>query len=212
MTVEALVVPYAELDLEEPWTTPSLCSPVRLRRATDAAAPRLSTSVAAWFDEDYLSLLFSATDDFVLATHLEHDAPLYDEDVVEAFIAPDDLKRYFEIEVSPRGTVFDARIESPHGERRTMHVDRAWTCEGLFTAVRRVTESSGESSVDTLVRIPFFALERVVPGDGETWRANFFRVDRHPSFGDEFSAWQPTLRSPADFHVAAAFGRIRFAR
>ncbi len=198
--------------MEEPWATPAACTPVRLRRATDAAAPRLATSLAAWFDDDYLTVLFSASDDHVNATLIEHDAPLYEQDVVEVFVAPDRPTRYFEIEVSPRGTVFDARIDSPDGVRATMSVDRSWTCEGLVAAVRRVTESNGAMTIDTVVRIPFFALERSAPGDGETWRGNFFRIDRHPQQGDEFSAWQPTWKVPADFHVVAAFGALKFVR
>lgn len=207
---ETLVVPRAEFDIEEPWATPLACTPARLRRATDASAPRLATSVAAWYDEDYLTLLYSAADDHVRATYHQHDDPLYQEDVLEVFLAPDTPKRYFEIEVSPHGTVFDATIDSPDGLRRTMHADRSWTCEGLVVAIRRVVESDGLMSTDTLVRIPFYALERSTPGDGETWLGNFFRIDRHPEHGDEFSAWQPTLSTPADFHVAAAFGRLRF--
>jgi hypothetical protein len=139
-----------------------------------------------------------------------HDDPLYEEDVVEVFVAPDDPRRYFEIEVSPRGTTFDAAIDSPDGVRATMHADRSWTCEGLLAAVRTMTERDGARIFDVLVRIPFFALERATPGGGETWRANFFRIDRHPRHGDEFSAWQPTFRTPPDFHVAAAFGTLRF--
>lgn len=206
-----LVVPRGAFDMEDPWTAPVASIPVRLRRSTDGAPPRLVTSVAAWFDADYLNVLFSCGDDHVEATHLVHDAPLYEEDVVEVFIAPEDTIRYFELEVSPRGTIFDARIHSPDGERATMHVDRAWTCEGLVAAVRRVTESNGVSTIDTLLRIPFAALERETPRDGETWRANFFRIDRHDTLGDEFSAWQPTMKSPPDFHVPAAFGTLRFA-
>jgi len=129
--------------------------------------------------------------------------------VVEIFLAPAALTEYFEIEVNPLGTLFDARIASPEGNRQTMRVDRGWTCEGLVAALRMVKESSGVMTVDTIVRIPFFALERSTPGDGETWRANLFRIDRNPR-GDEFSAWQPTRRSPADFHVPAAFGTLRF--
>ncbi|MFP5246332.1 MAG: carbohydrate-binding family 9-like protein [Thermoanaerobaculia bacterium] len=212
MTPETLVAPRAEFDMEEPWTTPRACTPVRLRRATDASVPRLSTSVAVWFDDQYLSVLFSATDDHVDATHLAHDAPLYEEDVVEVFLAPKTPERYFELEVNPRGTTFDAAIESPDGERSTMRVNRAWTCEGLIAAVRKVTESDGSITLDTLLRIPFVSLDRAVPGDGETWRANFFRIDRHPKHGDEFSAWQPTMKIPADFHVPAAFGSLRFER
>lgn len=207
---ETLPVPRAAFEIDEPWNAPAGCNPVRLRNAVDGGAPRLATSVTLYYDDDYLTLLFSASDDLVCASHLEHDAPLYEEDVVELFLAPDTLTAYFEIEVSPRGTAFDAKIDSPDGIRATMRADRGWTCEGLVTAVRQVVESSGARSIDTVVRVPFFALERSTPGNGEVWRANFFRIDRHPSKGDEFSAWQPTMRKPADFHVAAAFGSIRF--
>ena len=55
------------------------------------------------------------------------------------------------------------------------------------------------------------ALGREKPRDGETWRANFFRIDRHPQHGDEYSAWQPTMKDPADFHIAECFGTLTFA-
>lgn len=199
-----------DFEMEDPWMAPAASTPVRLRRAEDAAPPRLATSVWAWFDDRHLSILFSASDDHIEASMLGHDAPIYEQDVVEVFFAPDETTCYFELEVSPRGTVFDARVESPDGNRATMHVDRAWDCQGLVAAVRRVTESDGAMSVDTLIRIPFAAIGRGTPRDGERWRANFFRVDRHPRLGDEFSAWQPTMKSPPDFHVPAAFGTLSF--
>lgn len=207
---DLLVIPRAPFDAEEPWSAPEGCVPVRLRRATDGATPRLATSVTAWFDDHYLTFLFCAADDHVLATHFEHDAPLYEQDVVEVFLAPEDPLRYFELEVSPRGTLFDAKIESPAGVREGMRADRGWTCHGMWAAVRMVTESSGATTTDIVVRVPFAGLERPTPGDGEIWRANLFRIDRHPQ-GDEYSAWQPTMKEPADFHVTAAFGRLRFA-
>ncbi|MDQ3280730.1 MAG: carbohydrate-binding family 9-like protein [Acidobacteriota bacterium] len=212
MTAETLIVPRAPFDMEEPWMMPAACVPVRLLRATDGAPPRLATTVAAWFDETYLSVLFSTADDYVRSTLIQHDAPLYEEDVVEIFLAPETLRHYFELEVSPRGTLFDARIDSPDGHRGTMSVDREWNCDGLVAAVRSVIEKSGSTSTDTIVRVPFAALERGVPINGETWRVNFFRIDRHPDLGDEYSAWQPTLKTPADFHVPAAFGTLLFQR
>lgn len=198
--------------MEEPWAVPPACTPLRMRSAIDGAAPRLSTDIALFYDEDYLSVLFTASDDFICASYLEHDAPLYEEDVVEIFVAPATLTSYFEIEVNPRATIFDALVESPHGTRETMHVERSWTCEGLVAAVRVQEASGAVTRLDTIVRIPFFALERGTPADGETWRCNFYRIDRHPELGDEYSAWQPTRRKPADFHVPSAFGEIRFAR
>ncbi|HUR83052.1 MAG TPA: carbohydrate-binding family 9-like protein [Thermoanaerobaculia bacterium] len=209
---ETLVVPRAPFDMEEPWSTPPNSSSVRLRRATDAAAPRLSTSIAAWYDDQCVSFLFSAADDYIHATLHERDAPLYDEDVVEIFITPNALTRYYEFEVSPHGAIFDAIIDSPHGVRETMHADKAWNCPGLVAAVRKIIESNGAMSIDTLIRIPFASLGTRVPDDGEQWRANFFRIDRHPGEGDEYTAWQPTMKNPPDFHVAAAFGILEFRK
>ena len=203
-------MPCAPFDMEEPWATPPACAAVRFRSAMDGAAPRLTTTLSLWFDASCLSILFSASDDHVRASFLEHDAPLYEEDVVEAFLAPQGLTEYFELEVSPLGTLFDARIESPDGIRRTMRADRAWTCAGMVALLRATTESDGTITRDTLIRVPFASLGRPVPADGEQWRANFFRIDRHPMLGDEYTAWQPTMRKPADFHVAAAFGVLEF--
>jgi hypothetical protein len=212
ITPETLIVPRGAFEMEDPWTAPAACNPVRLRRAVDAAPPRLATSVAVWYDASHLTILFSASDDHVQSTLLSHDAPLYEEDVVEVFLAPERTTRYYELEANPRGAIFDARIDSPDGARATMHVEREWTCEGLMVAVRTVTESDGATTVDTVLRIPFASLERAMPASGESWRANFFRIDRHPRQGDEYSAWQPTMRDPADFHVPAVFGTIRFDR
>jgi len=207
---DLLVVPGAEFSIEEPWAIPAPCQPVRLRRATDGSAPRLATSIAAYYDADQLSIIFCGSDDHVAARYRRHDEPLYEEDVVEVFLAPAMPGEYYEIEVSPIGTTLDARIESPDGVRATMRADLSWECAGLFAGVRTVIESGGEMTIDTIIRIPFASLGRSRPQAGEIWRANFFRIDRHPTAGDEFSAWQPTMRTPADFHVAAAFGKLRF--
>lgn len=211
MGPETLLVRRRAFDIEEPWSVPAGCQPARLRRANDAAPPRLATSVAAWFDDEMLTVLFSAADDHVRATYVEHDSPLYEEDAFEMFLAPDRLERYYEIEVSPRGTLFDAVIESPDGVRATMRVDRTWNAQGLFAVVRHVTESDGTGTLDIVVRIPFAAIVDSPPAPGDEWRGNFFRIDRHSERGDEFSAWQPTLRDPADFHVATVFGSLRFS-
>lgn len=210
---EILLVPRGTFDLEDPWAPPSGCEMVAFRSARDGGPVRLATTVAAWYDSEALSVLFSAADDHVQATHLAHDAPLYEEDVYEVFLAPAaSSTTYYELEINPLGTLFDARIDSPDGVRATMHADRSWTCGGLMGAIRVTFESGGGRLVDTLLRIPFASLGIGVPAEGDRWRGNFFRIDRHPVHGNEFSAWRPTLRSPADFHVAAAFGTLEFRR
>ena len=204
MDIATLSVPRAAFSIEEPWAVPPGVTPVSLRRATDGQPPRLTTDVSLWWDDVFLNVLFRGEDDGVVATHLEHDAPLYEEDVVEIFAAPSGLTRYFEIEVNPLATVFDAIIHSPDGVRGTMRGEPEWTCRGLFRAAMRTPESFA-----TIMRIPFASLE-AVPVAGDRWRGNLFRIDRQPAHGDEFSAWQPTFKTPADFHVAAVFGSWQF--
>src|SRR5947199_247513 len=162
-----LVIPRGEFSIEDPWAAPERCRPVPLVRAVDGSHPRRATEIVPYYDDEYLTVIFSADDDEIVATMYDHDAPLWQEDVVEAFLAPADGTVYFELEVNPLGTTFDARIESPDGVRATMRADLSWTCDGLFAAVRRVG-----SSVDTVLRVPFAAI------GGRPARANFFRVDR----------------------------------
>ncbi|MBK5258210.1 MAG: carbohydrate-binding family 9-like protein [Thermoanaerobaculia bacterium] len=207
---DTLIVVRGAFSIEDPWATPPSCETVRLRRAIDGQAPRLATTVSAYFDSRYLNLVFSAADDYVVASFTDRDDPIYEEDVVEVFLAPDQLSRYFEIEVSPVGTLFDAQIDSPDGIRDTMRADVSWTPEGLLAGVRKIVEPGLRMTIDTTLRIPFRSLGRSEPCDGETWRANFFRIDRHPAEGDEYSAWRPTMCDPADFHVTSAFGSLKF--
>jgi hypothetical protein len=205
MADPVLAVSRADFSIEEPWAVPPACVPVALRQAVDGSAPRLETSVAAYYDDDVLTIVFQADDEEAfVATYLGHDEPLWKEDVVEVFLAPSGLTPYFEIEVNPLGTTFDARIDSPDGIRATMTTDLAWTCTGLFAAMRR----EGRAWY-VVIRMPFASLG-AAPRSGDEWRANLFRIDRSAAHGDDFSAWQPTLKNPADFHVASAFGTFRF--
>jgi hypothetical protein len=209
VTTSALIVRRARFSIEEPWMPPANAASTALRDATTGSDPRLPTRVIPYYDESCLNVVFAARDDEIRSTHRQHDDPLYEEDVFEVFLAPMRLTEYFEIEVNPIGTTFDARVESPDGHRATMRVDLGWECRDLFAAVR-VTREQDDLSVDTILRIPFASLGRAMPVPGEEWRSNFYRIDRHARQGDEFSAWQPTGKAPADFHVPAAFGRLLF--
>ena len=210
MPADSLVVVRGEFSMEDPWAMPPAAEPARLRRATDGVAPRLATTFTVYYDDEFLTVVFSAADDHVVATHYGHDEPLYEEDVVEAFLAPNDGREYFELEVNPVGTTYDSRIVSPDGVRATMRDDVGWECEGLVAAVRKMISARNVMTIDTVMRIPFASVGKTVPAAGESWLANFFRVDRHPGEGDEYSAWRPTMKDPADFHVVKAFGRLIF--
>ncbi|HYM23530.1 MAG TPA: carbohydrate-binding family 9-like protein [Vicinamibacterales bacterium] len=205
-----LHVPEREFSIEAPWDVPEEVERHALVRAVDGSVPRLATSFAAYRDAAALVVVFSGEDDETVAHYLGHDEPLWQEDVVEVFLAPATSSEYFELEVNPLGTTFDARIVSPNGDRATMTTDLSWDCNELFAAVRKVFPIDGTFRLTIVLRIPFASLTIDPPRPGDEWGANFFRIDRSAKRGDEFMAWQPTRKSPPDFHVPAAFGRLVF--
>jgi len=170
------------------------------------------------WDDDSLYIAFDCDDPDIWGTLLERDQPIYEEEVVEAFIDPDsDLVRYFEFQTSPRGTLFDAIIHNPTGLRVNMTCDTSWDCDGWRVAVRVDGTLDNRNDVDrgwtVEWAIPFASLgeaPHVPPEDGDVWRVNFYRIDRTPA--DEYGCWSPTMEIPANFHVPSRFGKIVFRK
>ena len=175
-----------------------------LRRAQGGAAPVQATAVRVAHDSDALLVRFDCDDRDIWATHACRDAPLWEEEVVELFVAPGeyDPSEYVEIGVNPLGAIFDARVANPQGRRDSMSVDASWNAAGLVAAVDRPSPGTWCAEI----AIPWSDLCAGTPP--RVWRANFFRIER-PRDGDhEFSCWSPTLADPPDFHRPAFFGRL----
>lgn len=195
--------------------------PVLLVNAStgNRATPR-TTARLCW-GATHLYVGFECEDDDAWGSYGQRDDPLYDEEVVELFLCPSgDVRRYYEIEISPHNVIFDAALHSPQLDRRTMTTDREWACEGMLSAVssntivhrtppgrRTVTGPPGVWSAE--LAIPFKALRLTgAPEVGAEWRVNLYRIDRGAR--SRYLAWSPTLRRPADFHVPERFGTLRF--
>ncbi len=211
-------VPHAPEPLDDdavvgPWVwesvprlPPLLCS--------DGRGPAIwQTAVRVCRDAFGLAVRFDCADRTVWGTFTERDEPLWQEEVVELFLAlgPEDPRRYFEFEVSPRGVLFDARVDNPTGKRGDMTVETDWNCPGIRWGAGSTDllhpSGEGQDWWAALV-LPWAALvspsEAIAPP--ETLRANFYRIERPPGAVPEFSAWSPTLADPPDFHQPARFG------
>ena len=177
---------------------------LELRRAQDGAVPVQATAVRVAHDLDALLLRFDCDDRDIWATHARRDAPLWEEEVVELFVAPGegDPEEYVEVEVNPLGAVFDARVANPQGRRESMRVDASWNAAGLVAAVGRPSPGTWRAEIV----IPWGDLCAGPPPP--VWRANFFRIERPRGADHEFSCWSPTLVDPPDFHKPALFGRL----
>ena len=177
--------------------------PLELVRATDGSPASNPTQARLVWDPAALHLQVRCRDRDIWSTHLLRDAPLWEEEVVEWFVAPgaEVPSAYAELEWNPLGTLFDAWVDNPDGDRRTMRVDRAWSAAGLRWTVR-VDRAAALWTVQ--VRLPWAAVGLKGPG---ILRTNVYRIERPVSGAAEFQAWSPTLASPADFHRPARFGK-----
>ena len=181
-----------------------------LYRSGDGAPSPFRTEVSIAADSRRLAARFRSEFRVLSPAGAAHDDDLWEGDVVELFVAPiaQDRRVYYEIEVNPDGFVFDARVESPDLDRRTMRVDRGWNPAGLRVRSRVLgpdgLSGGGAGSGLWLVRI---ALEwSAVDRDGPTPVAiGAFRIDRRSAPEPLFLALFPNGETPANFHTPADF-------
>jgi hypothetical protein len=182
---------------------PSL-PPFQLADGSGPAAQQ--TRARLCWDDLALHLRFDCEDRDAWGTFGRRDDPVYQEEAVEIFLAAgaEDPVRYFEFEVSPLGTLFDAAVHNPTSLRADMTADPSWDCPGL-----RWSAGSGTLRQDwwAWLAIPWTGIS---PSEEppRIWRANLYRIERPRDGEPEFSGWSPTLTRPADFHKPARFGAL----
>lgn len=175
-------------------------------RSDGSAKAKDQTTVRLVASADRFCVRFDCDDPDIWATMKDRDDPIYEEEVVELFLAAGDADPadYFEFEVSPDGVLFDATIANPDSDRTTMKGDAEWNCEGITWAAER---RDAEDHWGATITIPWAGLG-CDSGLPHHWRANFFRIERPRGGEPEYSCWKPTNVSPADFHKPASFGHL----
>lgn len=166
------------------------------------ADPERQTEVRVLWNGDTLFLRFRAR---YRELHVFSDArpdgwrdELWDRDVAEVFLQPEDSDPlvYKELEVSPNGFWIDLDIS--HGKRAEMH-------SGLRRRVK-LDEQSRTWTAD--LAVPMKSLTSSFDPH-KKWRVNFYRVEgkEEPRF---YSAWSPTMSAKPNFHIPKAFGFLEF--
>lgn len=187
-----------------------------LVKADFGETTKLKTTAKLLWDDQNLYVAFYCEDHDIWGTMMEHDDPIYEEEVVEVFLSPNgDLTDYFELEVSPNNITWDGRIRNSTGLRPDDENGKLWTCNGLRTDVQVVGTLDDHTDHDTCwsveMAIPFRELTtapNIPPKPGDIWRMNLCRIDRTPT--SELQSWSPVLRSPIGFHTPARFGFLIF--
>ncbi len=176
---------------------------VRLRDTVTGGTVREMTSVQACWNEQGLLVRFACEDSYILSDFTRRDEPLYEQDVVELFIDEEgDGRQYMELEVSPRGIVFDARISNDgSGKPQGIQADTGWDADGL--AVKVETPAAGSRAYELFLPAAEF---RSPLRKGLKWRVNAYRIDHAPGRDPELQAWSPTGKPW--FHVPERFGQF----
>jgi hypothetical protein len=195
------------LDDENAWDALDAITPLYL---ADGSAPaKQQTRVRVCYDERALYVRFDCDDREIWGTYTQRDQPIYEEEVVEVFIASGDAApiQYFEFQISPNGVLFDATIYNPASTREHLKWDETWNCPDLQWLAQR---NDAKNLWWGAFAIPWAS----ITADGRiprTCRANFYRIERPRDAESEYSCWSPTLTEPADFHKPARFGFLEFA-
>jgi hypothetical protein len=177
----------------------------------DGSGPaKQQTQVRIAYDADNFYLRFDCEDTEIWGIATERDSAIYDEEVVELFIAPGDQHPtfYYEFEVSPLGTMLDLTADSPNLERRGLTANFAWNCPGLQWSAER---NDAANHWRAYMVMPWTSIGAAKGSLPTHWRANFYRIDRPHGQEAEFSCWSPTMSDPADYHRPAYFGHLILA-
>jgi len=188
-----------------PWAGVPILPPLLL--ADGSGLARQQTAVRICCDATALYVRFDCDDRDIWGTFTRRDDPIYDEEVVELFLAagPETPTEYAAIEISPNGVLFDAWVQNPTGERAQMVVDTTWDWPGIRWHAERIDAQKRWWAVLVLPWAGIVAAASLPA----IWRANFYRIERPREGTAEFSCWSPTRSEPADFHKPARFGTLR---
>lgn len=144
-------------------------------------APFFETRVKMLWDEQYFYIAAELEEENLWATYDQHDAVIYQENNFEVFLDPDgDTHNYFELEINALGTVWDLLLTKPYRDGGL--AINGWDIHGLEKGIQLYGTLNDPSDKDRKwaleLAIPWKALSRRrPPQEGETWRANFSRVE-----------------------------------
>ena len=190
------------------WESIPPLPPLTLHDGSGLAQQKTVVRVCA--NEAALYINFACQDSDIWANYTQRNDPIYDEEVVELFLAlgEADPTQYHEIELNPNGVIFAAHVTNPTLNRADLSLNFDWPYAGLRWAAWR-HDAAGYWSA-TIV-LPWADI--IVPFEGELpkrCRANFYRIERPRGGEPEFSCWSPTLVHPPDFHRPDRFGMLVF--
>jgi hypothetical protein len=183
------------------------------------AKPRFRTRAKMLWDDTYLYIAAELEEPDVRATLTEHDSVIFHDNDFEVFLNPSgDGRNYFEFEINALNTSWDLFLPKPY--REGGKADNSWEIPGLLTAIsiQGTLNNPADRDRGWTVEMAFpwtaFAARAPVtrPGPGDTWRANFSRVEWRHIPGEKEDNWVWSPQGLIDMHVPTHWAYLHFAR
>jgi hypothetical protein len=203
--------------LDEPAWKQATSTGLFVNTMTGAKAAQEAEAKILW-DEKNLYVGFEIKDTDIWGTFTARDDKLWQQECVELFVDWSGTGRnYLEIQVSPRGTIFDSFLTEyrKHWKgKKEYDFDSGVVAKVTVDGTLDKRDDKDRGWVVEL-RLPLDRLKgpaekgpTLPPKVGEMWRVNLFRVDRPKGQGEQGSAWSPPL--VGDYHAAKRFGELVF--
>lgn len=173
------------------------------------------TTARMLWDDQFLYVSYQCDDAWVSAVQAERDSPVYQDDCVELFTAPNRMRpqNYFNIEMNVNGAMLDQH--HPDGPGRVQASN--WNAQGIMIATTVDGTLNDDSDTDRgwilEVAIPFINFSPVSghphPRDGDIWNLNLNRLGGKTNA--QHSQWSPGTTAKPAFHAPDTFGRVTFS-
>jgi hypothetical protein len=214
-------IPFAETDgltidgqlIEKLWDHDA---PITLEAMNGGA---LDTEIVALATKKGLLVGAKMEDNHIWSDLEKRDSKTWTQEVIEIFIDPNrDNEDYVELQITPNGTVFDAKFETrlsrESGEREKQIAKASnWDLDFKYDVFIKGTLNDKKSK-DTLwsveALIPYSQIPGVSasPKKGDKWAVNFYRYDRPDDKTTHNYGWSTAITG--DFHDVRRFGSLVF--
>lgn len=168
------------------------------------------TEARLLWDDVNLYISFVANDKHISAVHEKRDAPVSQDDCVEAFIMPDTthIRHYYNFEINVLGTILDRfQLSKPTGSY-TAALSAGIQIDGSLN-----NDSDEDRGFVTEIAIPFVSFVDTAPHlpplPGDTWRLNLYRIGG--KVNPQYSMWSDTETEEPKYHVPERFGIVHFS-